>query len=58
MRNAGFVDGMALLDMGPTPRYSDAVIIVREDLIPLALERFEASWPKIEIIHPSDPLSR
>jgi hypothetical protein len=58
MRNAGFVDGLALLDMGPTPRYSDAVIIVREDLVLLALERFEASWPKIEIIHPSDSLSQ
>lgn len=54
VRGEGLVEAMALLDRGPTRAFPYALIVVREDLLPLAAERFESSWDDMRAIRPDD----
>lgn len=51
-QSTGLVHALELLDCGPTERYPHALIVVREDLLPLAQERFAEAWPTIRVIRP------
>ena len=53
LRNQGLVNAMELLKQGPTSLAADALIVVREDLLPYAYERFADPWPEIKEITPS-----
>lgn len=54
MRGEGFVEAMALLDRGPTRAFPHALVVVREDLLPLARERLAPVWGAPVPIHPDD----
>lgn len=54
MRGEGLVEAMALLDRGPTRDYPHALVVVREDLLPLARERLAFVWGAPVPIHPDD----
>ena len=54
MRGEGLVEAMALLDRGPTRAFPHALVVVREDLLPLAHERLAPVWGAPVPIHPDD----
>lgn len=54
MRGEGLVEAMALLDRGPTQAFPHALVVVREDLIPLAYKRLAPAWGAPEPIRPDD----
>lgn len=54
MRGEGLVEAMALLDRGPTQAFPHALVVVREDLIPLAYKRLAPAWGAPELIRPDD----
>lgn len=54
MRGEGLVEAMALLDRGPTQAFPYALVVVREDLIPLAYKRLAPAWGAPEPIRPDD----
>lgn len=54
MRGEGLVEAMALLDRGPTRAFPHALVVVREDLLPLAHERLAPVWGAPEPLHPDD----
>lgn len=54
MRGEGLVEAMALLDRGPTRAFPHALVVVREDLLPLARERLAPVWGAPVPIHPDD----
>lgn len=54
MRGEGLVEAMALLDRGPTRAFPHALVVVREDLIPLAYKRLAPAWGAPEPIRPDD----
>lgn len=54
MRGEGLVEAMALLDRGPTRAFPHALVVVREDLLPLARERLAFVWGAPVPIHPDD----
>ncbi len=54
MRGEGLVEAMALLDRGPTQAFPHALVVVREDLIPLAHKRLAPAWGAPEPIRPDD----
>lgn len=54
MRGEGLVEAMALLDRGPTRAFPHALVVVREDLLPLAHRRLAPVWGAPVPIHPDD----
>ena len=54
MRGEGLVEAMALLDRGPTRAFPHALVVVREDLLPLAHKRLAPAWSAPEPIRPDD----
>ena len=54
MRGEGLVEAMALLDRGPTRAFPHALVVVREDLLPLAYKRLAPAWGAPEPIRPDD----
>lgn len=54
MRGEGLVEAMALLERGPTRAFPHALVVVREDLLPLARERLAFVWGAPVPIHPDD----
>ena len=54
MRGEGLVEAMALLDRGPIRAFPHALVVVREDLLPLAHERLAPVWGAPEPLHPDD----
>lgn len=54
MRGEGLVEAMALLDRGPTRAFPHALVVVREDLLPLARGRLAFVWGAPVPIHPDD----
>lgn len=54
MRGEGLVEAMALLDRGPTRAFPHALVVVREDLLPLAHERLAPVWGDAVPIHPDE----
>ena len=44
LRGEGLVGALALLGLGPTPAYPDAVAVVRETLLPRAHELLDGPW--------------
>lgn len=51
MRGEGLVEAMALLDCGPTRAFPHALVVVREDLLPLAHRRLAPVWGAPAPIH-------
>lgn len=54
MRGEGLVEAMALLDRGPTRAFPHALVVVREDLLPLAHRRLAPVWGAPAPIHPDE----
>lgn len=54
MRGEGLVEAMTLLDRGPSGAFPHALVVVREDLLPLARKRLEPAWGAPEPIRPDD----
>lgn len=54
MRGEGLVEAMALLNRGPTRAFPHALVVVREDLLPLARGRLAPVWGAPVPIHPDD----
>ena len=54
MRGEGLVEAMALLDRGPTRAFPHALVVVREDLLPLAHGRLAPVWGAPVPIHPDE----
>ena len=54
MRGEGLVEAMALLDRGPTSAFPHALVVVREDLLPLAHKRLAPVWGAPVPIHPDE----
>lgn len=54
MRGEGLVEAMALLDCGPTRAFPHALVVVREDLLPLAHRRLAPVWGAPVPIHPDE----
>lgn len=44
VRGEGLVSALALLELGPTPAYPDAVVVVRKALLPQAHELLDGPW--------------
>lgn len=44
LRGEGIVSALALLELGPTPAYPDAIVVVREALLPQAHELLDGPW--------------
>lgn len=54
LHSGGLAAAMALIDRGATPSLPHALIVVREQLLQAALERFkDAPWSGIRPLHPS-----
>ena len=54
LRGGGLTEAVSLLDVGPTSKYSHAIVVVRESLASLAQERFAAAWGACEMIVPDE----
>lgn len=54
MQGAGLTSAVRLLDEGPSPAFPHALVVVRESLLPLAEDRFAASWPAMLAIGPTE----
>ena len=52
LRGEGFVQAMELLKLGPTSIYQDAIVIVRDELIEIAEEKFTPAWGGSKRIYP------
>ena len=52
MHDGGLTSAMALLDRGPTERFPNALIVVRDYLLEQAKDRFEPAWGPIATISP------
>lgn len=44
LRGEGLACALALLELGPTPAYPDAIVVVRETLLPQAHELLDGPW--------------
>ena len=59
LRDEGLTSAMRVIEQGATPRAPHALIIVREQLLDIALERFaSANWGGIQPISPNDDAQR
>lgn len=54
VRGEGLIEAMALLDRGPTPAFPHALVVVREDLLPIARERLAPAWGVLRSIRPDE----
>lgn len=51
-RDAGLLSARALAEAGPGPRWRSCLVVVRESLLPLALERMRPAWPGVRVVRP------
>ena len=54
LRNGGLTAALDLLDAGPNPAYRHTLIIVREELLEIACERFEPAWGSPVSVSPDE----
>lgn len=54
LRGGGLTEAFALLDAGPSERFPNALVIIRESLLDVARERFEGAWGALKPIAPGD----
>ena len=54
MHDGGLTNAMVLLDRGPTERFPNALIVVRDYLLDQAKNRFEPIWGPAQTIAPDD----
>lgn len=54
LRGGGLTGALALLDAGPSKRFPNALVIIRESLLDIARKRFEGAWGALRTISPSD----
>lgn len=54
VRGEGLSAALSLLEKGPNSCWPHALVVVREALVDLAVERFARSWPCVEVVSPSD----
>lgn len=54
LRGGGLIEALSLLESGPNARWGHALVVVRESLVGLALERFSHSWPEVEVVAPGE----
>lgn len=54
MHDGGLTSAMALLDRGPTDRFPNALIVVRDYLLDQAKNRFEPAWGPAILLAPND----
>lgn len=50
----GLTSALRLLDGGPAEQFPHAVVVVRKDLLPCAVDRFANSWSVIQEIAPDE----
>lgn len=53
-KNLGLVKAMELLETGPSHAFPHAIAVVREDLFPVARDRFEDAWGRVEALRSTD----
>lgn len=58
LRGRGITSALALLDAGPTPAYSHALIVVRAQLLETACRRFAPAWGEPHVIEPGEEARR
>ena len=58
LRGSGLSSAVSLLDLGPTPLATTAILVVRQRLLDVARERFRTQWPEQKAIAPSDEARR
>ena len=54
LRNGGLTAALDILDAGPSDVFDHALIIVREELLSLALDRFEPVWGSVRVVAPDE----
>ena len=54
LRNGGLTAALDILDAGPSALFAHTLIIVREELLPIALDRFEPMWGSVQVVSPDD----
>ena len=54
LRNGGLTAALDILDAGPMPTFAHTLIVVREELLELARERFEPVWGPLRVINADD----
>ena len=54
LRNGGLTAALDILDAGPSDAYDHALIIVREELLSLALDRFGPVWGSVRVVNPGE----
>lgn len=54
LRGGGLTEALALLEAGPSERFPNALVIIRESLLDVARERFEGAWGALRPIAPGD----
>ena len=54
LKGGGLTEAVRLLDQGPNTLWPDALVVVREDLLPYARDRFAAAWGEPCVISPND----
>ncbi len=53
LHDQGLTAAVALLECGPTPRFPHALAVVRDYLLPQAVQRFGAAWNGATVIGPT-----
>ncbi|MBR5259700.1 MAG: hypothetical protein IKV48_04430 [Eggerthellaceae bacterium] len=54
LRNGGLTAALDILDAGPSSLFDHTLVIVREALLPAALERFEPVWGSVSVVSPDE----
>lgn len=54
LRGGGLIEALTLLESGPNARWGHALVVVRESLVDLAVERFSRSWSEVEVVAPGE----
>ena len=54
-RGGGLTAALTLLDDGPTPAWTHALVVVRSALADDARTRFSRSWHSVELLSPDEP---
>ncbi|MCL1847915.1 MAG: hypothetical protein FWF91_08165 [Coriobacteriia bacterium] len=54
LKGKGLTSAVQLLDSGGRELYQHALIIVRKDLLSVAVERFSEAWGEVSVITPDD----
>lgn len=54
LRGGGLAQALALLERGPSERFPNALVIIRDSLLDAARERFEGTWGELKLVVPGD----